>query len=170
MHKHILICGEVGAGKSTAISKILASTNKHVYGYCTKSLNHRADGYHEIFIYPPSEPEKAVKIAECDTVHHYADTSVFETLGVELLRSVKPDGIILMDEIGFMEKDAERFKALILELLSGEIPIIGAVKARHPENEFLNRVKNHPNVDLYNLTEDNRNELAELLIKEGRFK
>ena len=167
MYRHVLICGEVGVGKSTLINKLLAGTKKPVYGYCTKSLNKRDDGYHEIYMYPPSDPEKKVYLADCDTKHRHINTDVFETYGVELLNNVGNDGIILMDEIGFMENNAEKFKARVLEVLDGDVPVLGAVKSSHPESEFLNAVRNHPKVKLYSITKDNRDELYDIIKKDG---
>ena len=149
MHRHVLICGAVGAGKSTLISKILAETEKPLYGYCTKSRNKRADGGHEIYMFPAGKPEDAVKLAECGREGANANTEIFETLGVSLIERAENNGIIIMDEIGFMERDSEKFKAAVLKALDGDIPVLGAVKAGHNDCDFLNAVRGHRNADLF---------------------
>lgn len=170
MHRHILICGPIGVGKSTLILRLLVDSGRPVSGYVTKSLKKRPDGYHEIYMFAPGDVDNAVYLAECDSVHRSVNTGVFETLGVELLSRVKPGDIILMDEIGFMEEAAPRFTERVLELLDGDITVIGAVKNSHPDSAYLNAVRNHPNVDLYSITEENRDELLMLLKNDPRLK
>ena len=169
MHSHILICGEVGVGKSTLISKLLENTKKNISGYYTKSLKERPDGYHEIFMYAPGDEEHAVYIAECDKKHHSVNLDVFETFGVSLLEKVNKGDIIVMDELGFMEERAEKFTSRVLELLDGDITVIGAVKSSHPDSEFLEKVRNHKNADLYYITKENRDRLYEELSQDGRI-
>lgn len=166
MHKHLMICGEVGVGKSTLINRLLENIDKPVYGYVTKSLNRRDDGYHEIFMYAPGDAEHAVFLADCNTRDRHVNLEVFETLGLELLSEVRDDGIILMDEIGFMEEKAKGFTSRVLELLDGDIPVIAAVKSTHPDSEYLNAVRNHPNVKLVNITINNRDDLYYSLLEE----
>lgn len=166
MHKHLMICGEVGVGKSTLINRLLENNNKPVCGYVTKSLRRRDDGYHEIFMYAPGDEEHAVFLADCNKRDRHVNLEVFETLGLELLSQVRDEGIILMDEIGFMEEKAEGFTSRVLELLDGDVPVIGAVKSSHPDSAYLNAVRNHPNVNLVNITKDNRDELYFSLLEE----
>ena len=91
---------------------------------------------------------------------------VFEELGVKLLNEAKPDGVIVMDEIGFMEIRAERFCDAVLRALEGDIPVLATVKDTELGSEFLDKVRKHPKAEVYMLTPDNREEvLAEVLPK-----
>ena len=170
MHRHILICGAVGVGKSTLVSRLLENSGRHVSGYVTRIMKRRPDGWHEIYMFAPGQEDRAVYLAECDTVSRRVNTGVFETLGTELLSRVSPGDIILMDEIGFMEETAPAFTSRVLELLDGDITVLGTVKNSHPDSEYLNAVRNHPNVDLYSITRENRDGLYELLKDDGRLK
>ena len=67
-----------------------------------------------------------------------------------------------MDELGFMEQDAERFCSRVLELLDGDIPVLATAKSGH-DIDFLNKILSHPNADVYYITIENRDELYELL-------
>ena len=88
---------------------------------------------------------------------------MFNTLGAEYITASKPGGYIIMDELGFMEKDAEKFKRVVFNALDGNIPIIAAVKARY-DVDFLNRIRAHEKAQLYTITPENRDALyAELL-------
>ena len=163
--KHIMICGEIGVGKSTLISRLLENTARPVCGYITKSLNVRDDGYHEIFMYAPGDEEHAVFLADCNRRSRHVNLEVFETLGVELLSDIRSDGIIVMDEIGFMEERAEHFTSRVLELLDGSVPVIGAVKSTHPDSAYLNSIRNHPNVELVYINQENRDDLYYSLLE-----
>lgn len=168
--KHILICGEKGAGKTTLINRLRASITAPIYGYCTKRMTERdADGLFPIYIHPAwqAEAERAYGsanlIGRCDICIRDVYTNVFNTLGAEYITAAKPGGYIIMDELGFMEKDAEKFKLAVFNALDGNIPIIAAVKARY-DVDFLNRIRAHEKAQLYTITPENRDALyAELL-------
>lgn len=168
--KHILICGEKGAGKTTLINRLRASITAPIYGYCTKRMTERdADGLFPIYIHPAwqAEAERAYGsanlIGRCDGRMHDVHTNVFDTLGANYIAAAKPGGYIIMDELGFMEKNAEAFKRAVFNALDGDIPVIAAVKARY-DVDFLNRIRAHEKAQLYNITPENRDALyAELL-------
>ena len=164
--KHILICGEVGIGKSTLITRLLEHSNRPLYGFITKKLDPDENGFHPIYIHPAGIKtrvwEQENMIGTCDRRTHNINLDVFNTLGVAYLQA-KPDGIIVMDELGFMESKAEAFVESVFAALDGEIPVIAAVKARF-DVPFLNEVRAHPNTKLSMITTENRDALfSELL-------
>lgn len=165
--KHILICGERHVGKSTLIRRFSEEEGCPLYGFITRSLVSRSDGFHEIYMYPPYDDTKKIFLAECDTVRRNVCLDVFESYGIELLSGAKDDGIIIMDELGFMEENAEGFKSAVLNALDGDIPVIAAVKSTNPESVFLNAVRSHPNTDLFMIDEKNRDELYTTLKARG---
>ena len=153
--KHILICGAKGVGKSTLIRRLCMDANAPIYGYCTKMLSTAdADGLFPIYIHPARQTEaertygSANLIGRCDICIRDVYTNVFNTLGAEYITAAKPGGYIIMDELGFMEKDAEKFKRVVFNALDGNIPIIAAVKARY-DVDFLNRIRAHEKAQLY---------------------
>ena len=102
--KHILICGEKGAGKTTLINRLRASITAPIYGYCTKRMTERdADGLFPIYIHPAwqAEAERAYGsanlIGRCDICIRDVYTNVFNTLGAEYITASKPCGYIIMD-------------------------------------------------------------------------
>ena len=44
-------------------------------------------------------------------------------LGAEYITAAKPGGYIIMDELGFMEKDAEKFKRAVFTRWMGTYPL-----------------------------------------------
>lgn len=164
--KHILICGEVGAGKSTLIQRLIAQNTRPVYGFITKKLDPDENGFHPIYIHPAGASERAYEeknmVGTCDRRTHNINLDAFNTLGVSYLQA-NPGGIILMDELGFMEAQAEAFTRAVMNALDGEIPVIAAVKARF-DVPFLNEVRAHPNAMLYTITAENRDALLSELL------
>ncbi len=173
--KHIIISGEIGVGKSTLIKRLTTALDVPTYGFYTKRANEpNESGLFPIYLHPAQCTEKERIYTAANTVglvgsaERTAFPNVFDTLGVECIRSAKSDGIIVMDELGFLERDAFLFQSAVLDALSDNTPVIAAIKARH-DIEFLERVRAHENVLLYTVTEQNRDalymELKSLLIE-----
>ena len=164
--KHILICGEVGVGKSTLIQKLLKKNSLPVYGFITKRLEADETGFHPIYIHPAGAQARAHEqknlIGTCDSKVHNIVTDTFNTLGVEYLKA-EPGGLIVMDELGFMEAGAQAFVKSVFSALDGDIPVIAAVKARF-DVPFLNAVRAHENARLFMLTKENRDSVYEELL------
>ena len=165
--KHILICGRRNSGKTELFTRLLAACRMPVYGFSTEIANTREDGYHEIYMFPAGQTDlpctEENHIGDCNMSRRTINTDVFETLGLQLLEA-KPDGIIAMDELGFMETGAVNFCARVLELLDGDIPVLATAKAGGPVMEFLDRVHHHPKVMRYEVTEQNAEALYEELL------
>ena len=167
--KHILICGARGVGKSTLIEKLLQACPRPRYGFLTKMEAPGPDGFRPIYIHPAEQPRKAWtyteenRIGSCDSRTHLARPEVFDALGVRLIREARPEGILVMDELGFFEATAEGFTAAVLEALAGDIPVIAAVKSR-TDVPFLNAVRAAPKAEVFSITPENRDELYRLLL------
>lgn len=160
--KHILIMGDIGAGKSTLIRRLLPITPRPVCGFYTKEGRNN-NGSKVFFLHNAREPEDAWfsteenRIATCfpDTVE--VQPEVFDHYGVTCLQNLHPGGIVVMDELGFLESRSPQFQRRVLELLDGDIPVLAAVKSRAGV-PFLERVKAHPKAALFSITPDNREE------------
>jgi nucleoside-triphosphatase THEP1 len=63
-----------------------------------------------------------------------------------------------------MEHKAMRFQRRVLEVLDEDCPVLGVIKRM--SGEFLQSVAGHPMVRALEVTEENRGEVLELLIKE----
>lgn len=167
--RHILISGERGVGKSTLIEKLLAACPRPRYGFITKMRPADETGFHPIYIHPADVPvtervyAAANCIGTCDSRTHRPNLDAFETLGVRYIEAARPDGIIVMDELGFFEAKAEGFTAAVLAALAGDIPVIAAVKSRQ-DVPFLNAVRSAPKAEVFYITPENRDELYEALL------
>ena len=171
--RHILICGERGVGKSTLIEKLLSASSRPRYGFVTKMGTAGPDGFRPIYIHPAGQPlgervhGEANCIGLCDSRTHRPRPDAFNTLGVRYIQGARPDGIIVMDELGFLEAGAEAFTAAVLAALAGDIPVIAAVKSRG-DVPFLNAVRAAPKAQVFYITPENRDELYEALLPRMR--
>lgn len=167
--RHILITGNAGIGKSTLIKKLLKELQKPVYGFVTLKMAEPGKETWPFYMFPAAQNEAERMCTEENLLgirgakkEHRPE--VFDTLGVELIRSAEPDGILLMDELGFMESDAERFQSAVLEALHGSIPVIASVKNK-PGVPFLDAVRACPGAVIYTVTRENRDMLPDEIIK-----
>lgn len=168
MEKHILICGERGVGKSTLIRRLLAESTLPVGGFVTRRLPQAdGDGMFPVYLHaaalPPEErpydPEHLV--GTCDSRRSVRYLEAFDRLGPPLLTS---GGLLVMDELGFLENDAHRFQAAVLAALDGEKPVYGVLQ--QADSAFLRRVAAHPRVRVVTVTEENRDVLRRQLCGE----
>ncbi|MDR0852336.1 MAG: nucleoside-triphosphatase [Clostridiales Family XIII bacterium] len=158
---HIFLTGERGVGKSTIISRITSGLDFVPKGFNTVVGDVSPDGNTDhIFIVPygMSLTEKTdispVAVRNRKERAFTAYPTVFDTLGVSILKDSCDARFIILDELGFMENDATDFKAEVLQLLDGENPILGVIKPR--STPFLDCARAHKNVTTIEVTVENR--------------
>ena len=140
---NIILLGNSGCGKTSAIKKILRQFDEPVYGYWTEKLVPDEDGTCPVVLHGTMEPLTFRHlIGSCRDHHSKRYPAVFDDAGVKFLSDIPQGSLVLMDEIGFMENDAEKFKEAIFRLLDGNYRVIAAV--RDKETDLLNRIRNHP--------------------------
>ena len=160
---HIVIEGKKGAGKTTLIDRLINETDRRICGYRTRILETDAEGYRHVYMYPADKTDSTVPQEVGITRRKVISVNdqVFDDLGVKLLSDVSGDGLIVMDEIGYMETDAEHFCRKVIETFDGDIPVIAAIKVSEKEYRYLQLIKDHPKIYLLRLNEDNREEVYE---------
>ena len=163
MKKHIILCGRRQVGKTTMVNRLMRELRVPVYGYQTSTTVRDPDGTRHIYMYPAGKVDGYMSeenhVGDCNMKVRSVNRSVFEGLGVRLLKDAKPDGVIVMDEIGFMEIGTDDFCGEILRALDGDIPVLAAVKDTEFGSEFLDKIRKHQNARVYMLTEKNRDEV-----------
>ena len=181
---HIVLCAPRQTGKTTLIERIIREARESaagspipIYGFQTKKFA-GSDGTSRIYMFPAggdlpgSIPAEARYIGStCGRVKDVCPET-FDTYGTALIRSARPGGLLIMDEIGHMEKNSPLFLRAVFEALDGDIPVLAvarytegdAAPAGQPpkagdqtvSGDYLERIRRHPRVRLYMLTEDNR--------------
>ena len=144
------------------IRALLQGIEAPVFGYETRTMGTLPGGWHEIYLYPygreGAEKTESCHAADCNTRERVVHSEVFDGLGVQYLNAGK-DGILVMDEIGFMESGAERFCSAVLEALDGELPILAAVR-EGMDTDFLRRVKAHSKATVIDMRPERFDEIC----------
>lgn len=142
---NLIICGCSGAGKSTAIRRLLRKIEEPLYGFWTEKLAPDPDGRCPVYIHGCREPLTFTKdhlIGTCCNQCAEKFPESFDEVGVRYLSDIPEASLVLMDEIGFMENDAQKFIEAIFRILDGNYRVIAAVRDR--ETKLLNAVRQHP--------------------------
>lgn len=172
--RNLFLTGEIGVGKSTIIRNVIESSysDKNIGGF--KTLPYIEDG--EFQGYYISE-----YIDELDSLSSRAivgvniggkygkkcigKPGVFESIGVAILERCLEEKkeIIVMDELGFFESEAENFKRGIHNILDGGTKVLGVLKKK--ETIFLDSIKNREDVLILEVDKNNRDSLKETIEK-----
>ncbi|MBR6574301.1 MAG: hypothetical protein IKK61_04855 [Clostridia bacterium] len=159
--QHIVLWGQRGVGKSTLARRLLEDWSGPVRGFITRASLPDADGFRSIYLHAADDPtpmeQTCNRIGRTNRTEHTMWPEVFDGLGVELLRA-QPGSLILMDELGFLEQDAAGFRRQVLRCLDGNIPVLAVIKHK-THIPFLQEIRTHPRVQLYQVTEENRDDL-----------
>jgi len=167
---HLFLTGEIQAGKSTLLRRLLdRSDDLCIGGFRTVTAADVPGTVGSVYIVPASETSPVFS-PECRAAIRHGPPrgaegfpTVFDRRGVELLADAERAQLIIMDEIGFLETAAPRFCARVMELLDGDTPIIGVVR-KAGETPLQQYIRSHPRVQLIEVTRENRDELAETLL------
>ncbi len=161
--RHILIVGRNGVGKSTLIRALTDRIPAPVYGVITKKEAPYPDGSCPIYIHTYGAQrryDEENRIGLCREGSSRAFPEAFDRFAHTL--RFPSDGVIVLDELGFLESSAHAFTRAILRLLDDAPVVIAAV--RDKQTPFLDAVRSHPRADIYRVDPENRNELRETLI------
>ena len=164
--KHVLIVGAQGVGKSTLIGKVLRELALPVSGYETKKEDGLSDPVlgTPVYIYPAGKEhvpsaDRLLGYRACRNPVTYSEA--FDRFA-DRLNEEEDSGIVVLDEIGFMESCAERFRSAIMKKLDGDVPVIAAVK--NVDTPFLCEVRAHPKCRCFFIDRENRDALCEQVL------
>ena len=169
---HIFLQGPRNIGKSTVIRKTLEILTVRapvgLGGFFTwKSGDNDPNVYMR-----PAEAGREGEIFKLAGLNEQGrgmtpDILSFDRDGVRLLRERRPRSetaddnagiqLIIMDELGYLEKDALEFRRAVLDTLAGETPVFGVL--RMGDIAWHEQIKRNPKVTLYEVNIENRDEL-----------
>jgi nucleoside-triphosphatase len=161
--KNFLVTGVPGVGKTTLIRylcKHLASFNPE--GFYTEEI--KEGGIRKGFALVGLDGKRGV-LSHVNVKSRYrvgkygVDVKSFETFLESLHLKARIGSLIVMDEIGKMECFSEAFVSLVRELLDGEGLVVATVAIKG--QDLVSEVKRRKDVLMYEVTERNRNSLAE---------
>jgi nucleoside-triphosphatase len=162
----VLLTGAPGVGKSTLIQRqITALVNRPAGGFYTRELRRagRRIGFEMVTLtgktalLASAEPDA---FANGPKVGRYrVNLSGIEEVAVPaLLCAWEAGALVSIDEIGPMEIFSDRFCQVVMAILDDGAPVLGTVVAR--PYRFADAVKQHPSVNVVEVTVANRDRLA----------
>ncbi|GAA0121151.1 MAG: methyltransferase domain-containing protein [Clostridium argentinense] len=163
--KNLFLTGEIGVGKSTLLKKLIEKINTSIGGYVTERvIDNNTLKYNLISLYDGTEEYTISKMPlnGCSNDIEIFLSSFNEGIFSVLEKSFHERNAIIMDELGFMESKAYKFKDIVLKLLDSSNTVIGVLKKR--DCEFLNSIRNRNDVVILEVTKENRDCLLEELL------
>ncbi|MDA8079121.1 MAG: AAA family ATPase [Nitrospiraceae bacterium] len=168
--KNILITGQSGTGKTLLIKK-LADIFKEFnpQGFLTLELKEEAivtgfgvislSGESKIISHPGLKSKHAVG-------KFRIDLKGFETFLSNAFTKDRKTGLYFIDEIGKVECQSKKFCRLVIELFSSDQPVIASMADKG--SAFIQEIKKRDDIQLVELTVENRDQLIKELTMEIR--
>jgi len=162
---NFLLTGELHSGKSTVIKKTLCELNMRVGGFCTPFGSNRESPdrllcMHRADLPPEIDMDHAIAVFSAGDRQSLPER--FDELGCRFL--LEAEGlaeIIIMDELGALEKDAEKFQKAVLKTLDMPGPVLGVL--RKGFSDWTKNIAEREDVCVITVTADNRDELPMIL-------
>ena len=157
MKRHVLLTGEIGCGKSTVLAGTLALLGPvSMGGVQTYYEEPRSSEQKTLYLRAWGSAQKGTLLARLPGDDFGRITAVFDTAGTALLEDAQAE-LIVVDEIGRLERDAHLYQAALRRLLDGDVPVLGVI--RKHKAAWADWVRSHPAVTLLEVTADNRDDV-----------
>jgi len=166
--KNIFITGTIHIGKSTILNKVIERLShleiagfrtlpiyedKKKKGFIFESIK----GARKIFAHVDLKSDNQFDI-------YQFNLEIFEQVGVATLKkALKKSDLVLMDEIGMMEQQAEKFKQTIIACLNSPKFVLGAFQQR--ASWFSTILKKRNDTAIFPINKINRDSIPELIIE-----
>jgi nucleoside-triphosphatase len=169
MKKNILFTGRPGVGKTTVIMKLIGGL-EGAGGFYTEEIRQR--GERKGFRIVTLRGKKGI-LAHKDLNSSYrvgkygVNIEDLENIAGKSILLALDDAkkkIILIDEIGRMELYSPKFQEAVIKALDSSKRVIGTLQERH--NKFTDAIREREDVELIEVTLENRKRLIEELKKE----
>ncbi len=167
--KNIILTGARGAGKSTLADKAASCSGLRAAGLKTLFKEKRGEPHAFLYAAPwGQEPlfDESHAVARFGGGRPEGLTAVFDSLCAGLVDKAVESAdaeLIVIDELGFLEKDALAFRASVLRALACPKPVIAVVRQGLPA--WTADLVGAGPCALLEATEENRGRLAEEMLE-----
>lgn len=157
--RNLLLTGRPGVGKTTVIVRLAEQlADRQVAGFYTEEIREagRRQGFRAVTFAGGTTLLAHVAFDSRQHVGRYGvDVAAFERLVLSEL--TRPADVFLIDEIGKMECFSCRFTDAVRRLLGSPSAVVATVAASG--GGFIAEVKARPDVEVFQVTHENRNDL-----------
>lgn len=153
----VFLTGERQIGKSTAIDRFLQETGLHPGGFRTRF--HWEGDRRCLYLCPAAAPQDRTLVARGDSSGMHPIPGAFDSAGPGAL--AQRGEITLLDELGFLEAEAQHFRTAVLSCLEAEGPVLGVLRQGFPG--WTGEVARHRAVETLTVTKENRDAVPLLL-------
>ncbi|MCL2766313.1 MAG: nucleoside-triphosphatase [Peptococcaceae bacterium] len=160
---HIFLQGQRNVGRSTVIIRtldIIRSKTELIIGGFITFRGGTDDPYTYMRSANPEGKREDYCLGSCHKELRN-EPLLFDQVGVPLLKDSQNADIIVMDELGFLEREALEFHQAVYSVLAGDIPVIGVLRLGNIL--WFEQIKTNPKVKLVEVTKENRDGLPEVL-------
>ena len=171
MHRHVFLTGEIGCGKSTALQKTLELLpGLKAQGIQTYYSEPRGSEIKRLYLRAFGDTQQGTFLAELPGGDLSRIVPAFDELGSRLIEQAQREAqLIVIDEIGRLERDAHAYHAALRQCIEGDVPMLCVI--RKLKAPWADWIRNHPRVHLIEVAMDNRDdvprEAASLLTQEN---
>ena len=159
----ILLTGQPGCGKTTAVMKIIEDLDsKRITGFYTQEI--RRNNIRKGFCWKRLDGAEGT-LAHTDIKSRFkvgkygVDVEGFDKNVVPVLDIEQADvELFIIDEIGKMECFSKKFTTAVRELFKSDKSVLATVAKKGPG--LISEIKNYPNIQLFTLTTANRDKLV----------
>lgn len=128
---NIFLTGQIQIGKSTVLKKVIEMLRfnfaVNIGGICTFHVPENRHIFIRRFNDQPLS-DYAHRAATWQHNHMMSHTEIFNQFGNLLTTDITNSDIIVLDELGFLEKEADAFTSAVFSCLASPIPCIGILR------------------------------------------
>jgi nucleoside-triphosphatase len=166
MGRTILLTGRPGVGKTTIIKQIVDRLGDSAGGFYTTEIREggRRQGFKIVTLDGKEGILSHVDIKHPPRVSKYGvNLRDLQEIGVTALRKAVAEAKwVIVDEIGKMELFSPAFREAIAGAIESDCVVVGTVMSGR--NQWVDRVKNLPQVTVLEVTTANRDQMAQQVL------
>ena len=159
---YAVIVGEPGVGKSSLVQRVVQELSLPVWGLVTRkgqTLDKTTGGFPVYLQHLRGYGQEGQRqlVAYCNKKQLEVHKEAFDACAPLLSQPVPAGHLVLLDELGILERVSESFCTAVLELLNRNL--VGIIAVKHKDSAFLNQVRGHQHCRCFRLSLENREEV-----------
>jgi nucleoside-triphosphatase THEP1 len=163
--KNLLITGPPGCGKTTLIEKVIERTHVPCIGFVTKEIREagRRKGFKIITLARGEGILAHQNIGgELKVGKYGVNLQKLEQIAAPSIVPQNPGEVVIIDEIGKMERLSKVFGKTVLDVLDSPNLVLGTIALKG--GDFIESIKARLDIELIQITQQNRSALVDTFV------